>query len=272
MADQFDLEAYFKRIGFAWQARADLSTLTALQGLHVAAMPFENLNPLMGLPVELDSISLQAKLVGARRGGYCFEQNAVFRDALMAIGFSVTNLASRVLWMAPPDAPMSARAHMLLRVDLEDGPLLVDVGFGGHVLGAPIRMVTGLEQTAMGATLRLVDDGILGLRLETLLPDGWQALYVFRLEPVFHADYVQANWSTSTHPNSIFVNGLIAERLTPAARYSLTNRKFTTRWPDGRTEQRTLADAEDLAQVLDGSFNLTPPAPVEAIWAKLPEG
>jgi N-hydroxyarylamine O-acetyltransferase len=272
VADQFDLDAYFKRIGFAGSPRADLATLTALQGLHVTTMPFENLNPLMGLPVDLDPASLQAKLVGQRRGGYCFEQNAVFRDALAAVGFSVTNLAARVRWMAPPDAPMGARAHMLLRVDLDDGPWLVDVGFGGHIIGAPIRMVTDEEQTAMGATLRLVDNGVLGLRLETLLPDGWQALYIFRLEPVFHADYVQANWSTATHPESIFVNGLMAERLTPEARYSLFNRKFTTRWADGRTEQRALTGADDLAQVLDQAFNLTPPAPAAAIWAKLPEG
>jgi len=271
VADPFDLEAYFKRIGFTGPPGADLATLTALQGLHVTTIPFENLNPLMGLPVELDPASLQAKLVGQRRGGYCFEQNAVFRDALTAIGFCAANLAARVRWMAPPDAPMSARAHMLLQVDLDDGPWLVDVGFGGHVLGAPIRMVAGVEQTAMGATLRLVDNGVLGLRLETLLPDGWQALYIFRLEPVFHADYVQANWSTATHPASIFVNGLMAERLTPEVRYSLFNRKFTTRWVDGWTEQRALIDAGDLACVLDEAFNLNPPAPAEAIWAKLPE-
>jgi N-hydroxyarylamine O-acetyltransferase len=270
MADQFDLGAYFKRIGFTGKAHADLATLTALHGLHAAAMPFENLNPLMGLPVELDAASLQRKLLDNRRGGYCFELNALFRDALMAIGFSVTNLAARVVWMAPPDAPMSARAHMLLQVDLEDGPWLADVGFGGLILGAPIRMVAGVEQTALGVNFRLVDGGVLGLRLEALLPDGWQALHVFRLEPVFHADYVQANWSTSTSPDSIFVTDLVAERLTPEARYSLFNRKLTTRWADGRTEQRTLAGADDLAQVLDQAFNLTPPAPAEAIWVKLP--
>ncbi len=77
MADQFDLDANFKRIGFAGAARADLATLKALQGRHVATIPFENLNPLMGLPVDLDRAALQAKLVGHRRGGYCFAQNAL---------------------------------------------------------------------------------------------------------------------------------------------------------------------------------------------------
>lgn len=270
MVDQFDLDAYLRRIGFAGETRPDLATLTALHGRHVATMPFENLNPLMGLPVDLEPAALQRKLVDQRRGGYCFEQNALFRDALAVIGFSTVNLAARVRWMAPPDAPMGARSHMLLQVDLDDGPWLADVGFGGYILGAPIRMVAGVEQTAMGATLRLVDAGPVGLRLEALLSGDWQALYVFRLEPVFHADYVQANWSTSTHPDSIFVNGLLAERLTPEARYSLFNRKLTTRWAGGRTEQRTLTSADDLAQVLDQAFNLTPPAPVEAVWAKLP--
>jgi len=270
MADPFALDAYLRRIGFVGEARPDLATLTVLHGLHAAAMPFENLNPLLGLPVELDAASLQRKLVDNRRGGYCFELNALFRDALLAIGFPVTNLAARVRWMSPPEEPMGARSHMLLRVDLEDGPWLADVGFGGLILGAPIRMVTDLEQTALGVRIRLIDDGLLGLRLEALLPDGWQALHVFRLEPVFHADYVQANWSTSTSPDSIFVTDLVAERLTPEARYSLFNRKLTTRLADGRTEQRTLADADDLAEVLDGAFNLTPPVSAEAIWAKLP--
>jgi N-hydroxyarylamine O-acetyltransferase len=225
----------------------------------------------MGAPVDLDLDALQAKFVGQRRGGYCFEQNALFKAVLEALGFQVTGLGARVRWMAPPEAPLGARSHMALKVDLPEGPWLADVGFGGHILAVPIRLEAGPEQTAPGATLRIDNVGDGALMLRTLLPTGWQDVYRFDLTPQLPADYAVSNWFTSTHPASIFVNALMAERLTPEARYSLFNRKFTTRWSDGRTEQRTLTDVDDFARVLDEAFNLTPPAPAEVIWVKLPE-
>ena len=270
MAQSVDLDTYFARIGYAGPREATLEVLTALHALHTTTIPFECLNPLMGLPVELDLDALQAKLVGQRRGGYCYEQNALFKAVLEALGFSVTGLAARVRWMAPPDAPLGARSHMLLKVDLADGPYLADVGFGGHILGEPIRLVAGMEQSAPSAALRLDDLGRGALMLRTLLSTGWQDIYRFDLEPQHPADYVVSNWFSSTFPTSIFVNGLLAERLTPEARFSLFNRKLTTRWADGRTEQRALTGPDDLAQVLDQAFNLTSPAPAEAVWAKLP--
>jgi len=270
MTQPMDLDAYFKRIGYGGPREATLEVLRALHTRHTTTIPFENLTPLMGSPVDLDLDALQAKFVGQRRGGYCFEQNALFKAALEALGFRVTGLGARVRWMAPPDAPLGARSHMLLKVDLADGLWLADVGFGGHILAEPIRLATGIDQAAPAATLRLADVGDGALMLRTLLPTGWQDVYRFDLIPQQPADYVASNWFTATHPDSIFVNALLAERLTPEARYSLFNRKLTTRWTDGRTEQRTLTDADDLAQVLDQAFNLTPPAPAEAIWAKLP--
>ena len=272
MTQPIDLDAYFARIGYAGPREASLPVLKAVHTAHTTTIPFENLTPLMGARVDLDLDTLQAKFVGERRGGYCFEQNALLKAVLEALGFQVTGLAARVRWMAPPDAPLGARSHMVLKVDLADGPWLADVGFGGHILAEPIRLVAGIEQAVPAAILRLDDAGAGDLMLTTLLPTGWQDVYRFDMVPQLPADYAVSNWSTSTHPDSIFVNGLLAERLTPDARYSLFNRKLTTRWADGRTEQRTLADADDLAMVLDQAFNLTPPAPVEAIWVKLPEG
>src|SRR5271165_2145045 len=143
----FDLDAYLARIGFDGHREPPLHVLRALHRLHPDAIPFENLDPLLGRPVPLDLGALQAKLVGARRGGYCFEQNALFRAALEAIGFAVTPLIARVVWMAAPDRPLGGRNHMLLRVDLAEGPYLADVGFGGQLESTPLRLAPGLEQT-----------------------------------------------------------------------------------------------------------------------------
>src|SRR5665213_2497845 len=47
----------------------------------------------------------------------------------------------------------------------------------------------------------------------------WRALYLFNFDPALPADYEIYNWATSTQPHSLFVNLLIAERLTGTSRY-----------------------------------------------------
>jgi N-hydroxyarylamine O-acetyltransferase len=189
-----DLAAYLARIGYGGPHEPTLAVLSALHALHPAAIAFENLDPLLGRPVSLDPTVLQAKLVGQRRGGYCFEQNALFRSALEAMGFAVTPLIARVVWMAPPDRPPSPRNHMLLKVDLPEGPYIADVGFGGQLSSAPLRLIEGLEQSTAEGVFRLLPLGG-GLVLETRLPAGWAAMYRFTLEPAEASDYELSNWS-----------------------------------------------------------------------------
>ena len=120
--DRADIERYFTRIGFEGEPRPDLPTLGALHLAHAQTIPFENLTPLLGEPVALDTSALVAKLVGAGRGGYCFEHNLLFYDVLTTIGFDVTLLGARVVWRLPDDAPPNPRTHALLRIDLPEGP------------------------------------------------------------------------------------------------------------------------------------------------------
>jgi len=82
----FDLEAYCRRVGYDGPRVPTLETLQALHALHPAAIPFENLDPWLGMPVLLDITSLQRKLVDSKRGGYCYEHNLLFKSALEAIG------------------------------------------------------------------------------------------------------------------------------------------------------------------------------------------
>jgi len=62
---------------------------------HTATIPFENLDILLGRPSLRDIGSIQAKLVDARRGGYCFEQNTLLRAVLERLGFTVESLMAR---------------------------------------------------------------------------------------------------------------------------------------------------------------------------------
>ncbi len=106
------MSGYLARIGYTDAPKPDLATLAALHAAHVGAIPFEGLDPLLGRPVRLDMPSLQAKLVDSRRGGYCFEQNALFKAALEAIGFIVTGLGGRVTVDVASGRPFRpARTH-----------------------------------------------------------------------------------------------------------------------------------------------------------------
>lgn len=267
MSDVFQLDRYLARIGYDGPLQPDLETLTALHAAHVSAIPFEGLNPLLRYPVVLDLASLQQKLVEQRRGGYCYEQNAVLRAALWAIGFNVTGLGGRVRWNAPPDSPLGPKTHMLLKVDLPDGPYLADVGFGACMLDAPLRLVAGIEQSTAMGTYRLTEaDGLLWLAAKRT--GGWRTMYVFDLTPQLPSDYELGNWYTSTNPAVPFPTTLVMERVKDGRRYKLVNRHLIVEACDGeQVSTRMLESAGELRQVLDETFNVASPVPVEQLYA-----
>lgn len=265
MSDAVDLDRYFARIGYAGTTRPDAATLAALHDAHTRAIPFEGLDPFLGRPVDLDLAALTAKLIDGRRGGYCFEQNALFRAVLEAIGFSVVGLAARVRWMSPPETPLGPRSHMLLKVDLPEGVVLADVGFGACLLDAPLRFETDVEQRTRLGTFRLRPaDG--RFALEARQPGGWRTAYVFDLEPQLPADYDLSNWFTSTNPQMPFLGTAVLERLAETRRHKLVGRRHVTEARDGEiVRDETIEDAEALARLLDEVFGITPPRPV-ADW------
>jgi N-hydroxyarylamine O-acetyltransferase len=269
MPSGFRLDNYLARIGFHGTIEPSLATLAAIHAAHVDAIPFEGFDPLIRRTVKLDIGSLQQKLVDSRRGGYCFEQNLLFKAALEEIGFKVTGLSGRVRWMSPPDSPLGPREHIALKVDLSDGPHLADVGFGVCVMDQPLHLNTGVEQrTAMG-TFRLSEsDGLFSLAARQ--PAGWRTMYVFDLEPQIHSDYELGNWYTSTSPLVPFTSMLIMERVSRDKRYKLVNRRLRIEARDGDLiSERSIGSAEGLRQVLDETFNVAPPAPVEEIFARI---
>jgi N-hydroxyarylamine O-acetyltransferase len=271
-----DLAAYFERIGYAGPRTASAATLRALHLLHPQAIPFENLDSLLGLTPQLDLDSLMKKLVRERRGGYCYEQNLLFRAVLDTLGFETTGLAARVLWDNPSN-PMPSRTHMALLVENDEETWLADVGFGGMTPSAPLRFETGREQGTPHEPYRidLIDRGdyLLQVKLGNA-PDPalctasgrtpgttskgiWKPIYRFDLEPQFPSDYSVANHYVSTHPRSLFVNTLMAARLAPTSRLALMDCRLTIH--GATSEQRELASVAELRALLSEEFGLALP-------------
>lgn len=68
-----DLDAYFARIAYAGPHEATLARLIAIHEHHARAIPYENLDVLLGRPISLDLAAIERKLVHERSGRYCFE-------------------------------------------------------------------------------------------------------------------------------------------------------------------------------------------------------
>lgn len=257
-ADRFDPAAYLQRIGIADRPGPDLSTLRAILGAHVASIPFENLDPFRGVVVDLDFAQVQHKLVGGVRGGYCFEQNLLLGEALRAIGFRVTNLAARVLWGQPDDA-ITARSHMLLRVDLDGETWLADAGFGGNTPTGPLRLVPDVEQPTPHEPFRLQRHGDDDWRVQVRIGDDWKTLYRFDLQPQYPVDYLASNYWLSARADSHFVTGLVAARAPVGRRLALRNRQLSIHAADGTTEQQVLGTTAELRDALQDVFLIRPP-------------
>lgn len=256
-----DLDAYCARIGYDGPRTPTLATLRALHELHPAAIPFEAIDVLLGRGVDTAPAAIDAKLIGGRRGGYCHEHNGLFKRVLMAIGFPVESLMARVLLNVPIGKTMP-RGHVALRVMVDGAPWLADVGFGGCVATAPLRMDTPEPQRTRHEAFRILPKGD-ELLLELQPNGGGQCLPMYELvrQPQVESDFEMMNWYSATHPESLFRKILMVARVTPQARYTLRDSRLTVRFPGGETEQRIL-DAAEIEQVLADIFGL----PVEPAW------
>ena len=138
---------YFERVGFPHQSNFSplplptLNTLRRLIACHLEAIPFENLSlhyspdPRVSLKKEF----LFNKIINLRKGGYCLEQNNIFTTVLRTLGYDLYTIGARVY--LPNDSKSSypgGNIHMAIIVTIDAIEYLVDVGFGGNGLTAPL--------------------------------------------------------------------------------------------------------------------------------------
>jgi N-hydroxyarylamine O-acetyltransferase len=251
----FDQDAWLKRIGYRGSRAPTLETLRGVVDAHSAAISYESIDVLLDRAPKLDLASLQQKMIGKLRGGYCFEQNMLFRGGLLSLGFDVTSLQARVVRGLAIDAPRPM-LHMVLQVNLPEGPYLADVGFGNLAPTAPLRLSADVEQDTPHEVMRFIRMGD-ELTLQSRLGERWEHIYRVVLLPRVDAEYEICNWFTASHPDSPYRSNLIAARPGPnRTRITLFNARLNIRHASGEVERRMLTDSGEYREVIADTFGL----------------
>jgi N-hydroxyarylamine O-acetyltransferase len=242
-----DVAAYLERIRAARPSSPTLEALGELALAHVYTVPFENLDIAAGRPLSIEPEAIFDKVVGRRRGGFCYELNGLFSWLLRELGYDVTLLAGQTVDPTTSE-PGHPRAHLVLLVDL-DGPRLVDVGWG-EAYRRPFALHAGNEHT---------DPAIASYRLErhddrwqvverhadeaNLKPaEAWRVAYRFDLTPYELADFAQACRRQETE-SPFFTGHRFCTIATPDGRRTLMDDRLIVRAAGTRTE-RPVTDAE----------------------------
>lgn len=253
-----DLPAYLQRIGFEGEPRVDLDTLVALHRRHLMHIPYENLDVQLGRKLDLDPAKTFDKLVRRRRGGWCYEMNGLFGQALREIGFQVTDLAGAV--RRQERGPGSVGNHLLLRIDL-DRAYLADVGFGDGLV-EPIPLEPGeYRQGARTFRLELRDDGWWRFHND---PRGAAPYFDFTLEPADRQVLATACGDLQTAAESVFVLNMVCQRHTLDGVSLLIGRVMHRPTP-GLPAITVLQSPEELVATLAIEFDLDVPE-AASLW------
>ena len=270
------IDAYLRRLGAARPARPTTEALRELHLRHLRTVPFENLSIHLGEEIVLEEKRLLDKVVGAGRGGFCYELNGAFAALLTALGFGVTRLAGRVYGdEGRLGIPYDHLALLVRTVD--GGEWLADVGFGAHS-HYPLAFAERGDQTDPGGTFRVAAAGpdAAGVRGAAhgvgeeggeggdgpvvgdvdVLRDG-RPQYRLEVRPRVLGDFTAGAWWHSTSPSSHFTQSLVCSRITEdGGRITLSGRTFKVSAADGSREERELESDEEVLAVYRERFGI----------------
>jgi N-hydroxyarylamine O-acetyltransferase len=244
------VQSYLERIDHARPPAATVEALRSLQRAHLRAVPFENLDIHLGRPIVLEIDPILAKVVGRRRGGFCYELNGAFATLLSSLGFDVSLLEARVYAGDAVGIPFD---HLCLLVTIDGQRHLADVGFGAFC-DEPIDFDDRGEQTDPAGMFQIADR-----------PDGWidvsmNGALSYRLSPRPRAlaDFEPGCTHHQTSPDSHFTQGTVCSLRTPDGRITLSG---TTLIETIGGERRTTdVEANDIGPILADRFGIALPA------------
>ena len=245
------VDQYLQALGLQRQA-PDGAYLAQITQRHVATLPFASLGPRLGNDLPLDLPALCERLLVRRRGGYCFEQNALLFGVLEALGFTVTLVMARVLNNQDIHPGLTHRSAL---VTLAGERHLVDVGFGANGPRVPVPL-SGEPSQEIDRRFQVTERRAGEFHLQVLKADGYYSLYGFELARYGAADCALGHFYSHRHPDAVFVNNLVASCVLSQEIRSLRNRDYRVITGNGETVQQ-VENAAALQDILTRQFDLS---------------
>jgi N-hydroxyarylamine O-acetyltransferase len=242
------VDAYLARLGCEREPAATAASLARLHRAHLERIPFENLDIHLGVRIGLDAVESARKIAERGRGGFCYELNGAFGALLTALGFSVALREARVL--SPAGEEGRPFGHVCLIVDLEQGPLLADVGFG-RAFDEPLAFAAEIIQIDTGGAFTLRPAGAEVLEL---VHDG---VAQNRIQPAARslADFADGCDYQQTSPDSIFTRNPVCTIRSPGGRTTLSGLQLIETSDSGLREERAV-DRSEYGVTLGAQFGI----------------
>ena len=250
---------YLERIGISSIDAPDKETLDRLVLCHQRTVPFENLDIYDAeTDVSLNIPALYDKIVLGRRGGYCFELNAVFMSLLVSLGYDCHAIAVRVVWNFPDVMPISHRAAI---VTIDGVRYFCDVGFGGPSPQHALYLdVAGFQES--GTNVFQFEKGESGTVMHRMVKGEKERLLLFSETPCDPVDFLAFNEYQSKSGDSMFRKGRLLNLVTETGSITLTGNVLKIH-DDGNTSEKTLSDEHELKTAMKEHFGLSVDFPLK---------
>ena len=248
-----DLDAYLARIGIAEAKKPTAAFLDELIYAHQHTVPFDNLDVFAkGLTPSLAIADLFDKIVVRKRGGYCFELNALFGALLKALGFDVQPCMARVLLRPIPYPLISHRANI---ITIDGKRYLADVGFGGPQPTFAPLIEDGASRTEEGQTFTLhrVAHSWWEVGYQGTKEEERSVLRICMLA-VGEEDFVPLSFYQANFEGSVFRNTRMVNIKTADGALDLRNDTYTV-FASGQKTSREITE-DELDQLLEEKFGI----------------
>lgn len=244
---------YLRRIGIEnFDIAPTLENLKLLGRQHLLHVPFENLDIHWKRPIVLENEKFYEKIVGEKRGGFCYELNGLFNELLRSLGFQTRLVSARV---SVGDGNFTDEyAHLAIIVIIGELEYLADVGFGAFT-AEPLRVVTDVEQQDETGVfmMKRFEDGYLEVAKKE--DNDWRSEYIFKPLGRDLSEFADACVYQQTSPESHFTRSKVCSLMTEKGRKTLTDTKFIET-KNGEKKETSVGSEEEFNRILEREFQI----------------
>lgn len=229
----------------------DLLSLNHYIHQYVSHVPFENINVQNKQPIALNDEAMLHKIIQEHRGGFCYEQNRLFKNYLVGKGFDVELISATI---NTGDGWAMIGSHMALKVTINQQNYLVDVGYAdvpkeAMPLSDPQEVISDINGYFKASYIDTQT-----IEMCKYKDGGWQIQYRAMDVPKTISDFEAGITYNQHDSSSIFVKKLIVSKATDTGRITLSNSHLTIT-EHGEKVKKTVTSDNYLA-ILDDYFGI----------------